>query len=337
MNDIRPTTFDDIIGQEEVVEMLKIKVQSFKNTDNPLGHIIFLGPSGTGKTTLAHVLANELGTTLHCVSATRLNDMHKLMSILNKLKENDVVFIDEIHSLTKNIQENLYDIMEDFKVDTFVGRGRNKEPATIYLPKFTLIGATTDTGLIRGPLLRRFNFSALLKPYSKEQLKTMVNGACIRKYGVYLSDNIAEMIGEISRKNASNACRIMVNFMENKSGLIDSEYNEKEILFKTIKMQGIDPWIGLDYILRKYINILAKKDKPMGIRLIASSIGEPIETVENYIEPNILNDEFEINGQKGYLAEVESKGRKITNIGKEYINNCKELKDKYGWFGGESF
>ena len=167
-NDFRPQTFDQVIGQTEIKEFLKLKIAAFKKTRLSLVHTLFLGFSGVGKTTLAHVVANEMGVTFHQIMATRIKTEADLQNVIKNIEENDIVFIDEIHALSPKIQEHLYGIMEDFTC-TMEDKNLNRQVIR-RIPRFTLIGATTHSGDLNPPLLSRFQYKANLLPYSAEDL-----------------------------------------------------------------------------------------------------------------------------------------------------------------------
>lgn len=335
ITEVRPTTFDEVVGQTQVVEYLSLKVRSFQTTGNPVGHMLFLGIPGCGKTTLAHVFANELQKPIVCVSATRLDDWIKVLATLEKLRTNSVLFIDEIHALPRKIQEQMYDVMEDFKADIFVGRGSNKTPVSIDIPRFTMIGATTHAGSLNGPLLRRFGYQARLSPYSKPQLKEMVEKASVRMYDIEIDPEVSSRIASLSLRSASNAYSMLKNYMEIKAVLED--VNPTEVLNKTVRLERRDPEIGLDYASRQYLITLDKADgNAVGVETLAMTIGEQIETVKFTIEPFLLS---EIEFYDGFYPFIEKtpRGRVLTKAGKLYVKLCRKLQSRCRWFEDERF
>jgi Holliday junction DNA helicase RuvB len=342
--DFRPKTFDQVVGQDEIKEYLKIKISAFRKTNITIGHILFLGFSGTGKTTLANVVANEMQVGFHSVMATRIKNWDDLYSILKNVQENDVLFIDEIHALAPKIQEQLYEVMEDFRC-TFHDKDR-ATPLVINLPVFTLIGATTHSGELNAPLLSRFQYKAQLDPYTVHQLKDMVIAACDRTYGLDMPDDVAYMIGKLSRRTA----RICYNLLKSYIQVVEAEYSgriyshmlTKELLSKTLKHEKLDPIVGLDTATRRYLVAMLRDSVPLGSRSLASMIGEQESTVLHMIEPFLLSEiqlEYSKDGsiQKmvGPFCQITKKGRRATESAFKYIKLCNVLQQS-GWFNNES-
>lgn len=344
--DFRPKKFDDIVGQDEVKEYLKIKITAFKKTRVSVGHLLFLGYSGSGKTTMANVMATEMGVSFHSVMATRIKTWDDFYNILKKVKLNDVLFIDEIHALSPKIQEQLYGVMEDFTI-TLQDKSLNEQIQT-RIPNFTLIGATTHSGDLNPPLLSRFQYKGQLMPYSISQLTDIVKSAGKRIYKLEIPHDVANYIAKVSRKTARicySLLRGYIDLVEAKNpGKIDSSMLTMEMLYKLLKLEQIDPVIGLDYASRKYIVTMLRENKPIGSRSLANMIQEQESTVVQMIEPFLLSDielEYRDSGgaskiQTGPFAKLTKSGRIATRESLNYIKLCKALQ-RQGWFNNESF
>jgi len=344
--DFRPKTFDQVIGQEEIKENLKLKIAAFKKTRKSVVHMLFLGFSGAGKTTLANVVANEMGVTFHQIMATRIKNWNDFYSILRNVEENDVLFIDEIHALSKDVQENLYGVMEDFKC-TIEDKNLQRQ-RIISLPKFTLIGATTHTGDLNTALLSRFQYKGQLVPYTVEELTNMVMTAGDRVYNLDIPYDIAYRIAQLSRKTARVCYTLLRHFVDiaeaSTPGRVTQEMLNKPLLYKMLRLHQIDPIVGLDYASRKYIITMLRESRPIGSRSIANMIQEQESTVISMIEPFLLSDiclEFinPTNNQTTVInspfVRITSKGRIALEAAYKYIKLCQSLQ-KQGWFNNET-
>ena len=344
--DFRPKRFDDIVGQNEVKEYLQIKIAAFKKTRVSVGHLLFLGFSGSGKTTMANVMAAEMGVKFHSVMATRIKTWDDFYNILKKINANDVLFIDEIHALSPKIQEQLYGVMEDFTISL---QDKNmSEQVLTRIPSFTLIGATTHSGDLNPPLLSRFQYKGQLMPYSVAHLTDIVKSAGKRIYKLEIPHDVANYIAKVSRKTARISYSLLrgyIDLVEAKNpGKINSSMLTMDLLYNLLKLEQIDPVIGLDYASRKYIVTMLREAKPMGSRSLASMIQEQESTVTQMIEPFLLSDiELEYrdsNGsskvQTGPFAKLTKSGRIATRESMNYIKLCKALQ-RQGWFKNESF
>jgi Holliday junction DNA helicase RuvB len=344
-NEFRPKTFNQITGQDEIKEYLKIKISAFQKNRLSIGHILFLGFSGSGKTTLANVMANEMGVGFHQVMATRIKSWSDFYQILKNIEENDVLFIDEIHALNPKIQEHLYGVMEDF---TCTVEDKNlSKPFTRRLPRFTLIGATTHSGELNAPLLSRFQYKGHLVPYSIEQLTEMVREAGKRIYNVEIPYGIADRIAKLSRRTARASYNLLRSYIDvvvaHNVGKINSSMLTEDLLYKTLRLEQIDPLVGLDYVSRKYLmTLLRDHTGPIGSRSLASMINEQEKTLLYMIEPFLFSDiELEYltkDGQQkavGPFCKLTKKGRMATENAFRYIKLCSNLQQK-GWFSNES-
>ena len=342
--DFRPTKFEDIIGQDNVKEYLQMKIAAYKKTLNPVPHILLLGSSGLGKTTLANVFAMELGVTFHSHMATKIKTWEDFYNILKKVRAHDVLFIDEIHALPPKVQEALYSVMEDFKCPLLDKNLIN--PITVSIPKFTLIGATTHGGMIKGPLIGRFQYKGYLIDYNNEQLSGMAKNACRRIYGIDLPDTTASKMASTCKRTARNVYSMLRNLIDvaesDTRGMVFGEHLTPSMLLKTLKMERIDPYVGLDPISRKYLTVLLRENTSLGSRTIANMINEQEITVVYMIEPFLTSEialEFKSNNMpkiiNGPFVRITPKGRVITEAGRTYLSICRNLQHS-GWFTGEN-
>jgi Holliday junction DNA helicase RuvB len=342
--DFRPKTFDQIIGQEEVKENLKLKIAAFKKTNKSVVHMLFLGFSGVGKTTMANAVANEMGVNFHQIMATRIKTWADFYNILKDVEENDIIFIDEIHALDRKIQEQLYGVMEDFTC-TLEDKNLNRV-RLVKINRFTMIGATTHTGKLNDALLNRFQYKGQLLPYTHLELSKMVQTAGERIYNVEIPEEISLRLAQLSRKTARVAYNLLRTLMDtaeaSTDGRVRSDMLTKDLMYKTLKLEQIDPLVGLDYASRKYLLTLLREEKALGSRSIASMINEQESTVLNTIEPFLLSDiklEFQKQGQTVELnkpfIKITPKGRISTESAYHYIRLCQNLQS-HGWFPNES-
>jgi len=343
--DFRPTKFNEVIGQDEIKEFLKLKIIAFRKTGNSLVHVLFLGFSGLGKTTLANVVANEMGVGFHQIMATRIRTWADFYNIIKNVEENDVVFIDEIHALAPKIQEHLYGVMEDFTC-TVEDKNLNRQ-VKMQIPRFTLIGATTHTGDLNAPLLSRFQHKAYLLPYSVEDLTKMIVGAGERIYNITIPDEIATKIARLSRKTARVAYNLLRSYMDvaeaTTVGRVKPSDLTMKLLYQTLRYEQIDPIIGLDIVSRKYIVELLKKRGPVGFETMSNLLNEQPSTVKSMVEPFLLSDielAYVENSEEKVIVSnfvsITSKGRVALPPAFTYIKLCQTLQEK-GWFKDESF
>lgn len=342
---IRPKNFKDIIGQDDVKEYLRIKISAFHKNNISIGHLLFLGFSGAGKTTMANVMANEMQVGFHQIMATRIKNWNDFYQILKGINENDVIFIDEIHALAPKIQEQLYGVMEDF-ICTLEDKNLQKQ-IQVRVPRFTLIGATTHTGELNAPLLSRFQYKGQLLPYTDDQLEEMVIKAGKRMYDVHVPSEIAKRIAKLSRRTARTCYNLLRSFIDvveaNNVYKINSSMLTMELLYKTLRLEQIDPIVGLDYASRKYLVTLLRDQTPIGSRSLASMINEQESTLLDMIEPFLLSDinlEYKDRNNNtvtyvGPFAKITKKGRVPTEGAFKYIKLCKSLQSQ-GWFSNES-
>lgn len=316
---IRPDSFDEYVGQTDVKENIKVFVSAARMRGTNLDHVLLYGPPGLGKTTLAHIIANELGSNIKTASGPTIEKSGDLAAILSTLEPNDVLFIDEIHRIPRYIEEILYSAMEDFKLDIIIGGEGQSRNIKIDLPPFTLVGATTRAGDLTAPLRDRFGIISKLEFYTNEELSQIVKRSA-RVLNLEIEDDAAYEIAKRSRKTPRIANRLLKRVSDfalvNGDGVISLD-----IVKISLKRLKIDE-SGLDSTDIEYLMSIINKFNggPVGIESIASSIGEEATTIEDVIEPFLL--------QEGYVKRT-SRGRIITEkTYKEFkINNQQSLFD----------
>ncbi len=316
---IRPDSFDEYIGQTDVKENIKVFVKAAKLRGTNLDHVLLYGPPGLGKTTLAHIIANELGTNIKTASGPTIEKSGDLAAILSTLEPNDVLFIDEIHRIPRYIEEILYSAMEDFKLDIIIGGEGQSRSIKIDLPPFTLIGATTRSGDLSAPLRDRFGIMCKLEFYSDDELAEIVKRSA-RVLDLEIEEDAAHEIAIRSRKTPRIANRLLKRVgdfaLVEGNGVITLELVKKALTRLKINESGLDI-ADVQYLM----SIIEKfNGGPVGIESIASSIGEETTTIEDVIEPFLL--------QEGYVKRT-SRGRIITEKAyREFkINNQRTLFD----------
>lgn len=288
---LRPQKFDEIVGQENAVKRLKISAFGCKQTNSQLPHVLIDGPPGLGKTTMASAIASELGVNLYTANAANIRNIKGLLPYLTNLTEKCVLFIDEIHRLTKIVEEFLYPVMEDFKMDLVIGQN----PESIELPKFTLVGATTSGGSLSQPFYDRFQIKEHLSFYEDFELAKLAGLNCV-KMGLSVSDDDLLAIAKRS-KGTPRILNSRIEWYKNYTAF----YPEEKDVNKIFDTQGIDEH-GFDENDRKYISVLKKnRNNPLGLKALSNMTGISMETIENSIEPYMLRKGFIVRTQKGRI------------------------------------
>lgn len=286
-NSLRPTSLDDYIGQSKVKEALSVYIQAAKTRKESLDHVLLYGPPGLGKTTLSHIIANELGSQFKVTSGPAIEHAADLAAILTNLNQNDVLFIDEIHRLNKTVEEILYPAMEDFALDFIVGKGPSARNMRLKIKPFTLIGATTRAGMLTNPLRDRFGVICRLELYSPEELKIIIKRSA-KILGVQIDDDAAGEIAKRSRGTPRIANRLLKR-VRDYAQVIGKGHVDKAIADKTLQVMEIDE-LGLDTIDRKILIAMINKfgGGPVGLDTLAATISEDATTIEDVYEPYLL-------------------------------------------------
>ncbi len=302
---LRPQFFDEYIGQNKSIDQLRIYIEAAKKRNESLDHVLLYGPPGLGKTTLANIIANELEVNLKVTSGPAIEKPGEIAAILSNLKENDLLFIDEIHRLNRQVEEVLYPAMEDFAIDIMIGKGPMAKSIRLDLPKFTLVGATTRAGMLTSPLRDRFGVIHKLDFYSNEDLAKIVKRSG-KVLGLKLDDDAAFEIGRRSRGTPRIANRLLKRVRDFAEVLHDGNV-DKEIVYNILNDLDVDK-DGLDSTDRNILLTLIEKfaGKPTGIDTLSAAIGEDITTIEDVYEPFLI--------QKGYLIKTP-RGRVVSKEG----------------------
>ena len=298
---LRPRNLDEFIGQDKIKENLKIFIKAASQRKEPLDHLLFCGPPGLGKTTLAHIISSELKVSIKTTSGPVIERPGDLAAILTNLSDNDILFIDEIHRLPRIVEEVLYPAMEDFQLDIIIGQGPNARTLKLNLPKFTLIGATTRTGLLTSPLRDRFGIIDRLSYYNPEELKKIV----LRSAGIlkmHIADEAAMEIAGRSRGTPRIANRLLKRIRDFAQVLGDGKI-DLDITKKSLVSLDVDER-GLDEMDRKLLLTLIEKFNggPAGIESISASLREDRDTIEDVYEPYLLQEGFLERTPRGRMA-----------------------------------
>ena len=295
----RPSSFEEFVGQESVKKILKVAVESAKKRGEPLDHVLFYGPPGTGKTTLSTIIARELGRDIKVVSAPTIERKGELVGLLTSLNEGDVLFIDEIHRLSRALEETIYSAMEDFKVDIVMG---GKRAVSIQLPPFTLIGATTRLNLISPPLRSRFGLVCRLELYSPEELKEVARRGA-KELSLNLTEEALATLGSCCRGTPRVLNQVLKRVRDYATVNGWKEVGRRELLV-VLSDLGIDE-LGLDKLDRKILRTIVEvfKGGPVGLTTLATVLKEEPDTIESVHEPYLI--------ELGFLVKTP-RGRKVT-------------------------
>jgi Holliday junction DNA helicase RuvB len=306
---LRPSRFDEFVGQDKIKDNLKVFVQAALQRKEPLDHVLFCGPPGLGKTTLANILAQELGVNLALASGPAIEHKGQLASLVTKLNERDVLFIDEIHRLAPVIEENLYTAIEDFRIEVVTGDGPYAQTLQLPLRPFTLVAATTRTGLLTAPLLSRFGYVARLDYYPPEELAEVVKRSA-RLLDIHIDELAALEVARRARGTPRIANRLLRRSRDFAQVLGDGRLS-RAVAESALDRLDVDR-AGLDEMDRRFLTVIIDfyKGGPVGIETLAAALSEPRDTLEDVYEPFLI--------QQGYLART-ARGRVATERAYEHL------------------
>ena len=302
---LRPKELVDYVGQEKIREQLEIFIGAAKKRKEPLDHLLLFGPPGLGKTTLAHIIANEMGVNLKQTSGPVLEKTGDLAALLSNLEANDVLFIDEIHRISPVIEEILYPAMEDYRLDIMIGEGPSARSVKLELPPFTLIGATTRAGMLTNPLRDRFGIISRLEFYTNDELAKIV----LRSAGLLETTIDKKGSSELAKRSRGTpriSNRLLRRVRDYADIKAEGEINEK-IANQALKMLDVD-LIGLDFMDRTFLKAIIEKFSggPVGLDNLAAAIGEEKETIEDVIEPYLIQQGFLMRTPRGRVATPQA-------------------------------
>ena len=306
---LRPQTLDDYIGQQKAKENLKIYIEAAKARGESLDHVLFYGPPGLGKTTLAGIIANEMGTHMKVTSGPAIGKPGEMAAILSNLQEGDVLFVDEIHRLNRQVEEVLYPAMEDYAIDIMLGKGATARSIRLDLPKFTLVGATTRAGLLSAPLRDRFGVVHHLEFYTVEELKTIILHSALT-LGVEIDEEGAYEMARRSRGTPRLANRLLKRVRDFAQVKYDGRIS-KEVASFALDLLEVDK-MGLDQNDRNILMTMIGKfaGGPVGLDTLAAAIGEDAGTIEDVYEPYLV---------KNGLINRTPKGRVVTELAYQHL------------------
>ena len=306
---LRPRNFKEYIGQENIKKNLKISIQAAKQRKEPIEHVLLYGPPGLGKTTLAYIIAREMGANIKVTSGPAIEKIGDLAAILTNLEDGDILFIDEIHRLNRVIEEVLYPAMEEYALDIVIGKGPSARTLRLDLQKFTIIGATTRYDLLSSPFRDRFSLVFRLDYYATDEISTIIRNNA-KKLLVDIEEKASEVLAERSRLTPRIANRLLKrvrDYVQVKSnGLIDKDY-----ALEALAVIDVDTH-GLDYIDRRILEVIVDKFKggPVGLATLAAAVGEEVGTISEIYEPYLM--------RIGFLARTQQ-GRVVTEEGYQHI------------------
>ena len=298
---LRPQHLEDYIGQEKAKETLKIYIKAARERHEALDHVLFYGPPGLGKTTLAGIIANEMGVNIKITSGPAIEKPGEMAAILNNLQENDVLFVDEIHRLNRQVEEVLYPAMEDYALDIMIGKGATARSIRLDLPKFTLVGATTRAGMLTAPLRDRFGVVNHLEFYTEQELKTIIMRSA-QVLGVEIDGNGALELAKRSRGTPRLANRLLKRVRDFAQVKYDGVITEAVANY-ALDLLDVDKY-GLDHIDRTILLTMIEKFQggPVGLDTLSASISEDAGTLEDVYEPYLLKSGFIQRTPRGRVA-----------------------------------
>jgi Holliday junction DNA helicase RuvB len=314
---LRPKNLDDFVGQDKIKASLRILIQAAQGRGEPIEHVLLYGAPGLGKTSLAHVIANEMGANVRVTSGPAIEKAGDLAAILTNMGEGDILFIDEIHRLNKNIEEILYPAMEDYALDIIIGKGPSARTLRIDLPRFTIIGATTKVSQLTAPLRDRFGMTYHLNFYEADDIKTIIKRSA-EILNIEMQDDASPVIAERSRRTPRVANRLLKRVRDYCQVKGDGRINNAFCL-SALELLEVDE-LGLDYIDRRILETIIEKFNggPVGLNTIAAATGEDVSTVEDVYEPYLM--------QLGFL-DRSPRGRIVTDIAYRHLKRKKSGQD----------
>lgn len=321
-NTLRPTSMDEYVGQEKIKKNLNIYIKAAKNRGDALDHVLLYGPPGLGKTTLSHIIANELGTNIKITSGPAIEKVADLASILSNMQRNEVLFIDEIHRLSRSVEEVLYPAMEDFALDIILGKGPGARTMRINVEPFTLIGATTKAGMLTGPLRDRFGVVCRLEMYTNEELAKIITRSA-KILGTPIEEDACMELARRSRgtpRIANRLLRRIRDFAE----VYGSSTITNDICKQALEILEVDS-LGLDFTDRVLLEAIIDKfhGGPVGLNTLSAATGEDSNTIEDVYEPYLIQLGFIARTPRGRVAlpnAYKHLGKKFSAKNQEYLN-----------------
>ncbi len=315
-NSLRPKLLSDYIGQEKIKGKLKVYMEAAKMREESLDHVLFYGPPGLGKTTLATIIANEMDVNIKITSGPAIEKPGEMAAILNNLQEGDVLFVDEIHRLNRQVEEVLYPAMEDYSIDVVIGKDTSARSIRLDLPKFTLVGATTRVGMLTAPLRDRFGVIERLQYYEVEELKQIV----MRSAKLFKTEIAQEGATEIARRSRGTP-RLANRLLKRVRDFAQVRYNgeiTKEVVDETLDLLEVDK-LGLDHLDRGILEIMIEKFNggPVGLDTLAASLGEDSGTIEDVYEPYLLQEGLLTRTPRGRMVTEKAYGHLGLEINRE--------------------
>ena len=316
---LRPQYLEDYIGQEKAKQNLKIYIEAAKQRKDSLDHVLFYGPPGLGKTTLAGIIANEMGVHMKVTSGPAIEKPGEMAAILNNLQEGDVLFVDEIHRLNRQVEEVLYPAMEDFAIDIMIGKGATARSIRLDLPHFTLVGATTRAGLLTAPLRDRFGVIHHLEFYTEKELQTIIQHSA-QILGVEIDSKGAAEMAKRSRGTPRLANRLLKRVRDFAQVKYDGKITEEVAVF-ALDLLEVDTY-GLDQTDRYILNTIIQKFQggPVGLDTLAAAIGEDSGTIEDVYEPYLIQHGFLNRTPRGRVATEHA----YHHLGMEFPGKIKQ-------------